>query len=415
MFVRLKMKSLYKSLLVFIGIMLGIILIVALFYGGYKKITKDSDIEVSNNLSINYLDGKNFKTEDSDQLKISITNNSSNVIYYKIGIKKIKGNGQYKLLYKDSTVSEGKLTNKKETKTDLISIDSLETKTYILNITNSDKEILKGTLVLEDEKEEKNTFADTILKNKSFSKDPLTKVGNEVAIEDEGLIKDNDDAGITYYFRGNVKDNYVMFANLLWRIVRINGDGTIRIILNKDINTIASYYSSNNTEYDYLSSNMKDKLNIWYEDNLNNYSNYIASSKFCSDIGHNDKNEYFAYSRVMINKIPTLNCLGITYSTNIGLLTIDEFMYAGGHPTQKNTSFYLYNSEINKEWYTLSGASGDDKTLNMFMIDSNCVPKTNTNGDLNRGVRPVINLIKETEVTGTGTIDDPYTIIEQKN
>ena len=40
-----------------------------------------------------------------------------------------------------------------------------------------------------------------------------------------------DDYGTSYYFRGNVKDNYVTFADKKWRIVRINGDGTVRLIL----------------------------------------------------------------------------------------------------------------------------------------------------------------------------------------
>ena len=40
-----------------------------------------------------------------------------------------------------------------------------------------------------------------------------------------------DDYGTTYYYRGTVTDNYVSFANKLWRIVRINGDGSIRLVL----------------------------------------------------------------------------------------------------------------------------------------------------------------------------------------
>ena len=38
----------------------------------------------------------------------------------------------------------------------------------------------------------------------------------------------------TYYFRGNVQNNYVNFANLTWRIVRINEDKTIRLVLNNN-------------------------------------------------------------------------------------------------------------------------------------------------------------------------------------
>ena len=40
-----------------------------------------------------------------------------------------------------------------------------------------------------------------------------------------------DDYGTSYYYRGNVEDNYVEFNNMCWRIVRIEGDGSIKITL----------------------------------------------------------------------------------------------------------------------------------------------------------------------------------------
>ena len=40
----------------------------------------------------------------------------------------------------------------------------------------------------------------------------------------------SDTYGTSYYYRGNVTNNYVLFANKYWRIVRINGDGTVRVI-----------------------------------------------------------------------------------------------------------------------------------------------------------------------------------------
>ena len=45
-----------------------------------------------------------------------------------------------------------------------------------------------------------------------------------------GIYEAEDDLGTSYYFRGNITNNYVKFANFYWRIVRINGDGTIRMI-----------------------------------------------------------------------------------------------------------------------------------------------------------------------------------------
>lgn len=41
----------------------------------------------------------------------------------------------------------------------------------------------------------------------------------------------SDDYGISYYFRGYVQDNFVNFASMCWRIVRIEGDGSVRLIL----------------------------------------------------------------------------------------------------------------------------------------------------------------------------------------
>ena len=44
----------------------------------------------------------------------------------------------------------------------------------------------------------------------------------------------------TYYFRGNVTNNYVKFAGQTWRIVRVNEDGTIRIVMQDGINSNAN-------------------------------------------------------------------------------------------------------------------------------------------------------------------------------
>lgn len=45
-----------------------------------------------------------------------------------------------------------------------------------------------------------------------------------------GLYAAEDDYGTSYYYRGNVKNNYVSFAGFTWRIIRENGDGSVRMI-----------------------------------------------------------------------------------------------------------------------------------------------------------------------------------------
>ena len=52
----------------------------------------------------------------------------------------------------------------------------------------------------------------------------------QVATTDEGLYMAEVDEGESYYYRGAVKNNYVSFAGFIWRIIRRNGDGSIRLI-----------------------------------------------------------------------------------------------------------------------------------------------------------------------------------------
>ena len=45
-----------------------------------------------------------------------------------------------------------------------------------------------------------------------------------------GLYATQDNDGTTYFYRGNVQNNYLSFAGYIWRIVRINGNNSIRLI-----------------------------------------------------------------------------------------------------------------------------------------------------------------------------------------
>lgn len=45
-----------------------------------------------------------------------------------------------------------------------------------------------------------------------------------------GLYAINDDLGTSYYYRGDVQNNYVSYAGYIWRIIRENGNGTVRMI-----------------------------------------------------------------------------------------------------------------------------------------------------------------------------------------
>jgi len=409
--VKLKMRRIYKTFLSLIGMLILILLSLGVLYSLYDKMSEfDSDIEVSGDLSINYIDGKKFEVSDSKIIKLSVSNSSENVKYYNIGFTKIRGKGKYRILSDGAIVDEGELKSTDEISSNDISIDAKETKIYELEIQNLSDEFISGIVNIRVQNGKKITFADIILKNISISDNSLTKEGLEIAVEDEGLIKSTDDVGVTYYFRGNTKNNYVTFGGMLWRIVRINGDGTVRLVLDGVADVLSSYYTADNRSFDFKNSSMKIYLEEWLNQNLEDYTSYIANTKYCNDISHDDAYHFTSYDRIMINKIPTFNCLGTVVNSNIGLLSIDEIMLAGANGTDINQSYYLYNSNIQDLWYTMTAVDGNEEYMNFYMVDQNGLIKTDISGNLYRNVRPVINLVKNIEVDGNGTIDKPYTL-----
>lgn len=412
--VKLKMRTRYKSILSFIGILIFLISLIGIIYLFYDKVVEfDSDIEANGVLSINYIDGKKINVLETDTIEISITNSSNKVVYYNLGFLKVRGNGTYKIKCEDAIVTEGKLNSTDEIITDNISIDGGVTKLYSIEIINENDTNLTATLTIRNYEGKSKTFADVLLGDADYSENSLTKPGNETAIEDEGLIKSYDDTGVSYYYRGSVTNNYVSFAGLTWRIVRINGDGTIRIVLDGITDGLVKYFSEDNNDYTYDASLAKVYLDDWYNIYLKEYSKYIANTKYCSDVSYDDTYTFNSYTRIMTNKIPSLNCLGTSFSSNIGMLTIDEVMLAGANSTEENTSYYLYNGNISDVWYTMSGAKGTDNSINMFMINSNGQVRTDISATLFRNIRPVINLVKNIEMSGSGTSLDPYRIEEE--
>ena len=64
---------------------------------------------------------------------------------------------------------------------------------------------------------------------------PITTPGAAMSTFSEALLASTeDDYGTSYYFRGVVTNNYVEFANKCWRIVRVGGDGSVKLILHND-------------------------------------------------------------------------------------------------------------------------------------------------------------------------------------
>lgn len=415
------MSKSYKFALSFISILTLLCIALGVTYLFFdKNVSEESIVLVDGKLSINFLDGNVLKERESNNYTVnfSVTNNGSDGVFYSINLGEVKNkNEDIKLVLTNkkssALISDSNFPLKNATLAKNIQIGAGETHHYSLNINYEGTKTFGAILKIIEEKQSIVTFAQTILKDNAVSNTTLTEVGESVATEDEGLIADIDDAGTTYYFRGANNKNYVSFAGYTWRIVRINGDGTVKLILNNIIDTVQSFYKNTDDGFNtYNKSNVKTYLTSWYDYNLSEYDNYISLDKYCNDYNTTNDTDYVysSYVRNITNKIPTFNCLGKNIGLKIGLLTADEAIYAGALYQNSNTSYYLYNKDIPSAWWTMTPATGSSTSLNPFIINTNGALDNNVVGNYNRGVRPVINIIKEVEVSGSGRVDSPYEI-----
>ena len=185
---------------------------------------------------------------------------------------------------------------------------------------------------------------------------PVTTPGTTVSIASEALLSSTEDNyGTSYYFRGNVKNNYLEFANKCWRIVRINGDGTVKLILHNDNTTLdanpcaaannsttAAFAHYNGSKYtsafnpsdkdnayvgfmygtigasDYASTHANTNKSIiltnletWYSNNLVLFEDKIADTVWCNDKTNIIDTTY--------NPFNFINVTGLGYARNITL------------------------------------------------------------------------------------------------
>ena len=126
------------------------------------------------------------------------------------------------------------------------------------------------------------------------------------------LASTEDDYGTSYYFRGAVKNNYVQFANKCWRIVRVNGDGSIKIVLHNDnlsgsSSPCSSANNSDSTAFaHYSGSTFQSSYNTSYDDNT--YMGFMYGTAGSSD---------YASTHANINKSKVLTNLETWYTNNL--------------------------------------------------------------------------------------------------
>ena len=338
------------------------------------------------------------------------------------------------------------------TPTDTVNYSSAESQTYTVTVTPClTGDTLTDCLLYSDYGYRNATSARTAIQNKvarDFSTTATTDEGLH-AIADYSSVSATTLDGTSYYYRGDAEDNWVSFAGFLWRVVRINGDGSVRMIYSgtdnshtgagTQINTSSFNNTTNNSKYvGYMydtntNSTIKGVIDTWYENNLKtNYEKYLSNEIFCNDRS-GSTSSYGARTRLYTNKTPSLQCtnqadrftlkvsgLSSIAGTNgagnnllnypIGLLTADEVALAGGKNGTANGNYYLYtgvNYWLSSPWTYSSSTSRE------FYMTSSGYPSY-ANVTSNYGVRPVLNLKPSVEyASGNGTVNNPY-ILKQE-
>ena len=246
----------------------------------------------------------------------------------------------------------------------------------------------------------------------------------------------NNGQGTTYYYTGN-PNNWVQFAGFYWRIIRINGDGSIRMIYQgTDINTegngtqtgtsafdsdrynkthVGLVYDGTNQHGSGQPSTIMTNLNNWYNSNLASYEEkYIdTGTGFCSDrnmaSGSNFNSSgtiyYAPYDRQSSGSLQCHDDDVLSQDNGkipnpIGLLTSDEYVLAG------KADSYL---DVGINYWTMSPSNYNGWAY-VFFVDSY--------GNLFNyyvdwtvpGVRPVINLKSAIAITGSGSKTDPFKV-----
>ena len=191
----------------------------------------------------------------------------------------------------------------------------------------------------------------------------------------------------SFYFSGDVDNNYVLYSNILWRIVKLEKDDSLLLISDSSLSSLAF----SNEISDYTSSYINEWLNASddeytgiLENNLNEVETYLAKQSICLDTSDKATNEV---------------CKDTKYGYYLSLLTMADYVNTGASKGFINDGNYFYMSTLNSknEVWTVGDKLSTSDGTDIY------------------GVRPTIVLNNSVKlISGNGSKDDPY-VIEKKS
>lgn len=263
---------------------------------------------------------------------------SLNHEYKELGVKEVKDNYDGKIDVKSVVIDNSKVNTKKVGK-------------YYVTYTVRDK-----------------------LNNETVLKRTVNVIRNLTDI----VKDDTDDSG---YYKGNIKNNYVLFSGMMYRVVNVNSDGTVRLISNENLNNL--HFNT----IDYTDSNVDIYLNSTYLDIIYDDS-YLVENEYC--VGNINSREEI--DKVCDTKI----------KRKVGLLSYQDYINTLVNDTGYLCSQFNYALANRIDGSIITSGIGDKCTV---LISDDVLPS----------IRPVITLKSDLLVlNGKGTKDNPYKLEDYK-
>ena len=242
---------------------------------------------------------------------------------------------------------------------------------------------------------------------KSVSLTEKIKENNPTTTDGDGLYQ----IGDNLVFRGEKVNNYVSFSGKLWRIIRINSDGSLRL-LQDDIEYTGVWDDRYNIDResstginDFLKSRVRDGLvKIYNEMGLFNdeAKSKINLKDLCIGKRYIDEK----------NNSGNIECATVLENEPIGLMQVNEFMVASLDENcvladDAQCANYNYLAEYTKSTWTLNADASNTYRAFKFTGDG----FTTSIASNESGLRLVIYLSGNLlYAKGTGTLEDPYVV-----
>ena len=230
-------------------------------------------------------------------------------------------------------------------------------------------------------------FITLYLKNKKVEieeKNSLVKVIKENNSSNELFKSVNGEN----YFTGASDTNYLLYSNILWRIIKLNNDNSLTVISNNSLSHLA-YGKDNNFNdsyiFNWLNKTNEEYSGIFYS-SLNDPDNYLQKTISCT---------------TTLDELSNNPCENASNDNYVTILSAIDYLNVGSKDSYLNNSEYFYLSNTNTKsqvWYILNDGL---TSLN--------------DGTEIIGIRPVITIKSNIDyISGDGTKDNPY-IIEKEN